>query len=120
MIKGIGIDLVELSRIKELLEKNERFLKRILTEDEQAQYKSLPSFRRQLEYAAGRFAAKEAFAKAAGTGIGKLQFIDIEILSSAKGAPVLRAKGYNDEQSHVTISHSDHYAVANVIIEVRD
>lgn len=117
MIQGIGIDLVELHRIEGLMTKTDRFVKRTLTEKEIAQYESLRSDRRKVEYLAGRFAAKEAFAKATGTGIGELQFTDIEIVTLQSGAPSLFVKGFEPSRLHVSISHSEHYAVAQVIIE---
>ena len=86
MILGIGIDLVELERIRRF--GTERMAQRILTERERAY---LPrSERRILEFLAGRFAAKEAVAKAAGTGIGKLGFQDIEIIPDERSCPQVR------------------------------
>lgn len=117
MIKGIGIDIVELERIERLVKRSNRFVERILTEKERSQCEALPSERRQIEYIAGRFAAKEAFAKATGTGIGKLQFIDIQVLATESGAPTLQVAGYEQVKLFVSISHSEHYAVAQVIIE---
>src|SRR5690625_2036565 len=117
MIKGIGIDIVELERISRLVKRNNRFIERTLTKQEIVQYNALRSDRRKTEYLAGRFAAKEAFAKATGTGIGKLQFTDIEVLTTTSGAPSLAVRGYESYHLHVSISHSKHYAVAQVIIE---
>lgn len=117
MIKGIGIDIVEIDRIHRLVNRNERFIDRTLSKEERQQYEQLRSKRRKLEYVAGRFAAKEAFAKATGTGIGALQLIDIAVLTKDSGAPVLHVAGYEAYQLHVSISHSEHYAVAHVIIE---
>jgi len=117
MIVGIGIDIVEIRRIEGLLKKNNRFLERTLTKGEIAQYKDLRSERRQIEYVAGRFATKEAFAKARGTGIGQLQFTDIEVLTTERGAPSLKVAGYENMSLHLSISHSEQYAVAQVIIE---
>ena len=83
MILGVGIDLVELERVRRF--GTERMAQRILTEGEKAY---LPrSERRMLEFLAGRFAAKEAVAKAAGTGIGKLGFQDIEIIPMTELSP---------------------------------
>jgi len=73
----------------------------------------LKTEKRKIEYLAGRFAAKEAFVKALGTGIGEVSFQDIEILSSG-GKPVCN---YKDFKCHVTISHTDEYAVAFVLLE---
>lgn len=116
MIKGIGIDLIELDRIKESISKNERFIERILTAGEQKVYHSLKRENRKIEFLAGRFVAKEAFAKATGRGIGKLSFQHIEVLHKSNGAPQLTAKGYELETIFISISHSKYYAIAQVII----
>lgn len=117
MIVGIGIDIVEIARIERLLKKSNRFLERTLTKEEIAQYNNLRSERRKIEYVAGRFATKEAFAKATGTGIGELQFTDIEVLTLDTGAPSLHVAGYETMALHLSISHSEQYAVAQVVIE---
>src|SRR5690625_977819 len=117
MIVGIGIDIIELDRIEKSLAKRERFVKRILTTAEEKHYYKLRSDRRKLEFLAGRFAVKEAFAKAAGTGIGKLSFQHIEILPNSNGAPKLKVDGYEDYLLWVSLSHSEKYAIAQVIIE---
>ncbi|WP_181350155.1 holo-ACP synthase [Thalassobacillus sp. CUG 92003] len=116
MIKGIGVDVIEIDRINQSIKRNDRFLQRILTEAEQQKAADL-SERRQAEYVAGRFAAKEAFAKAVGTGIGALQFTDIEIITDLNGAPRMTAAGYEDQLIWVSISHSKDVAIAQVIIE---
>lgn len=117
MIKGIGIDLIELDRIEQAINRNERFPKRILTELEYKAYLGLPNQTRQIEFLAGRFAAKEAFAKATTRGIGRLSFQDIMILPSNSGAPSIKVNGYETENIFLSISHSRDYAVAQVIIE---
>lgn len=117
MIKGIGIDIIELARIKQSMNKQQRFVKRILTDKELEHYQTLPNERRKIEYVAGRFAAKEAIAKATGRGIGALSFQHIEILAKENGAPYMTVQGYETDYIHVSISHSEHYAVAQVIIE---
>lgn len=115
MISGIGIDIVELERIQKIVERQEKFADRILTLNEKAVYTGL-STGRKIEFLAGRFAAKEAFSKAYGTGIGKeLSFLDIEIKTDGKGKPII-TKPLN-EGVHLSISHSKDYAVAQVIIE---
>ena len=115
MIKGIGIDITELERIKKILERQPRFPERILTQHETKRYEQLKG-QRKIEYFAGRFAAKEAFSKANGTGIGKeLSFLDIETTVDEAGKPCIIApfsKGV-----HLSISHSKEYAVAQVVIE---
>lgn len=116
MIKGIGIDIIELSRIKASISKNDRLVKRVLTKNERAIYESLKRQSRKVEFLAGRFAAKEAFAKATSRGIGKLSFQHIEVLSNKNGAPQLTAKGYDTEAIFISISHSKEYAIAQVVI----
>lgn len=117
MIKGIGIDLIELDRIKQSMGNNNRLVTRILTLNEQKVFGKLRSGNRRVEYFAGRFAAKEAFSKAVGSGIGKLSFQDIEVLSDDKGAPLLIAKGYEAYNVFISITHTNQYAAAQVVIE---
>ena len=80
MIKGHGIDIEELAAIERAYLKNARFAKKVLTEAELSRFEEL-SGKRKIEFLAGRWAAKEAFSKAWGTGIGKLRFQDLEILN---------------------------------------
>ncbi|WP_458415007.1 holo-ACP synthase [Schinkia sp. CFF1] len=118
MIKGIGIDIVEINRVRTIIERQVKLPKRILTEKEYRIFEAL-SKGRQEEFLAGRFAAKEAYAKAKGTGIGKsLSFLDIEILPDTFGKPEVRNK--DTEIVHVSISHSKEYAIAQVIIEEKN
>jgi len=121
MIVGIGIDVVEISRIKEMEERwGARFAERVFTEEEIA-YCSAKSNR--AESLAVRFAAKEAFAKALGTGWdGTFQWKDFSIraLSGGKPVAVLSASMQNrlrNTRIHLSLSHSDHYATAVVILE---
>ncbi|WLV25147.1 holo-ACP synthase [Aciduricibacillus chroicocephali] len=117
MIKGIGMDLTEISRIERSISKSERLAERVLTAKELQLYREMEP-KRRLEFLAGRFAAKEAFAKAAGTGIGKaVGFQDIEILPEDFGAPKIYAAGYERERIFVSITHTEHYAAAQVVIE---
>ena len=117
MIKGIGLDLLELERIEENVRKGDRLAKRVLTEREMAMYQDM-SERRKIEFLAGRFAAKEAFSKAVGTGIGKeIGFHDIEILPNEIGAPHLTAKGFSSASIFLSITHTEYYAAAQVVIE---
>ncbi|SNZ16720.1 holo-[acyl-carrier-protein] synthase [Terribacillus aidingensis] len=117
MIKGIGLDITELARIQKAIQRNERILDRILTNQEKARYQTLTSQKRKAEFAAGRFAAKEAYAKARGTGLGRLGLQDIEVLPNAAGAPVLKAADQEaGEHIFLSITHSEAYAAAQVII----
>ncbi|MDA3129577.1 holo-ACP synthase [Aliibacillus thermotolerans] len=117
-IVGIGIDIVELARMKRLLEKDDRFIKRVFTDWEQARLSQLQG-KRKIEYAGGRFAAKEAFVKATGTGISKeYGFQDIEVRAYDSGKPYLIAPNHH-WVVHLSITHSDTYALAQVILESR-
>ncbi|WP_163102434.1 holo-ACP synthase [Peribacillus alkalitolerans] len=115
MIVGIGLDIVEIDRIRNLTQRQPRFVDRILTLTEKEKFEGLKDGRK-IEFLAGRFAAKEAFSKALGTGIGKdLQFIDMEILSDERGKPYF-SKPANGKV-HLSITHSHQYAAAQVVIE---
>ena len=116
MITGIGLDITEIERIKSIQAKTHKFEERILTDKERVQSNEL-SKARQLEYLAGRFAAKEAFSKALGTGIGKdCSFQDIEILKEPSGKPILYFKGMK-VNGFVSITHTKVYAAAQVILQ---
>lgn len=123
MIIGVGVDIIEISRIKDAMEKNPMFLEKVYTKNEIDYIKSR-NYRP--EYAAGRFAAKEAVSKALGTGIFGISIRDIEVDRNANGKPliVLRGKAKQIAQKngnykvHVTISHSRESAVAYAILEV--
>ncbi|WP_210367151.1 holo-ACP synthase [Bacillus sp. REN3] len=115
MITGTGIDIVEINRIRKLAESQPKFVDRVLTEKERAAYQGYNEARR-IEFLAGRFAAKEAFSKARGSGIGKeLSFLDIEIETDPHGRPLVTLPFA--EGVHLSISHSEHYAIAQVVIE---
>jgi holo-[acyl-carrier protein] synthase len=116
MIKGIGIDIIELDRIQKSI-KNKRFIDRILTEREKALYLSFENNNRRVEFVAGRFAAKEAVSKALGTGIGKLSFQHIEVLPNELGAPTVQVRGLEKDRIFLSITHSKTYAVAQVVME---
>ena len=122
MIIGIGTDIVELARLKTAIARNgEAFLRRVYTTAE------LDAAKTRLEYLAGRWAVKEAAAKALGCGIGSgCAFTDIEVSNAPSGAPAVTCKAsaakrmeevYRDLRWHVSISHERTYAVATVIIE---
>ncbi|MBO0472338.1 holo-[acyl-carrier-protein] synthase [Enterococcus sp. DIV0840] len=115
MIKGIGIDMVELSRIEKIIGNKSSFVKRVLTDDELALFQKLPH-KRQVEFLAGRFACKEAFSKAWGTGIGSVGLQDVEILKEENGAPKV-TKSPHEGNVFVSISHTDTFAVAQIILE---
>ncbi|MFS0691085.1 holo-ACP synthase [Sporosarcina sp. 179-K 8C2 HS] len=116
MIAGIGLDIVELERIARLDDRSDKLRLRILSKRELRLYEELPQHR-QVEFLAGRFAAKEAFAKARGTGIGKnCRFGQVEILPEPSGKPVLYFDG-KEVQGFVSITHTRTVAAAQVILE---
>ncbi len=115
MIRGIGIDMIEIDRIKQVIQRNAAFAGRILTERERREYQQI-SGHRSVEFLAGRFAAKEAYAKARGTGIGRLSWQDICVRKSPEGAPYIESAD-QDEKVHISISHTKQHAIAQVIIE---
>lgn len=118
MILGIGIDLIEMERIKKACVK-EAFLIRYFT------LKERQLIHDHIEKAAGNFAVKEAVVKVFGTGFGKIEPKDIEVLRNEKGAPVIKlygaaekeAKAMGIERLHVSITNTESYAAAYVVGE---
>ena len=115
MIVGHGIDIEELASIQNAVEKREGFAQRVLTDKEMERFTSLKG-RRQVEYLAGRWSAKEAFSKAMGTGIGKLGFQDLEVLNNERGAPYFSKSPFSGKV-WLSISHTDQFVTASVILE---
>ena len=124
MIISTGIDIVEVYRIRETMERTPRFTERVFTAGERAYCESKGAAAFQ-SYAA-RFAAKEAFLKALKTGWrGKISWQDIEVLNDDDGVPTLsitgEAKRFLDktgaDRIHLSISHTTEHASANVILE---
>lgn len=116
MIVGTGVDLIEIDRIKDANQNNSRFARRVLTDEEHDIYLTYKG-QRQVEYLAGRFAAKEAFSKAMGTGIGQtVSFQNVCILNNDRGQPQVVQSPY-EGRIHISISHTHHYALAQVILE---
>lgn len=125
MIYGIGHDLVECSRIKSSLEKlGDRFKNKIYTQVEQ-DYCNQFKLNDYLHYAA-RFAAKEAFSKAIGTGLRDgFKFTEVGVENQKSGQPKIVLSGsmldkYGHLKAHLTMSHSETNAVAIVILEHND
>ncbi len=122
MIVGIGIDLIEVSRVARTAERHgDRFLRRIYHPNEIEQNRG-----DRMQYLAARFAVKEALFKALGTGWARgIRWVDAEVQNLASGQPILRLHGEAAEQarrlgadrSHVTITHTSDHAAAVVILE---
>jgi len=120
MILGVGTDLCRIDRIARAIE-NPRFLQRLYTAAERARLDNLCAERKN-ERAAGMFAAKEAVAKALGTGFTGFGFADVEILSDERGKPVVHLLGgaadlAKDATIHLSISHDGGMALAFAVIE---
>ncbi|MEL4394073.1 holo-ACP synthase [Shewanella algae] len=122
-VLGLGTDIVEIARIEAQLERGgDRLARRVLTEAEYARFQTLSEPARFL---AKRFAAKEAAAKALGTGIGRgVSFQHIHISNNADGAPQLefsdgarqRLETLGAKRALLSIADERHYAVATVIL----
>jgi holo-[acyl-carrier protein] synthase len=121
VIIGHGIDIVELSMVEQRLEAGEHWIDGTFTESEQAEADPPPN---RVQYFAGRYAAKEAVAKALGTGFtDEVTWLDVEILRLSSGAPYARltegalavAESLGVTRWFVTVAHRGAYAVASAI-----
>jgi len=114
MIRGTGVDITEVRRLRQAIEKwGDDFLNRVFTKEELENAKTRGSLHQHL---AGRFAAKEAVFKAFGDP--KLSWRDVEILNDKEGKPfcrILNAKGRKVDV-HISISHVKNYAVAQAVV----
>lgn len=121
MIKGTGIDITEVNRIRDNLSDG-KFLNKIFSANE---IEYLEHRRFNAQTAAGMFAAKEAVSKSLGTGFLSFGPCNIEILKDKAGKPyvnltgnaLMRAKKINVENIQVSISHTSEYAIAFCIAE---
>lgn len=123
-VLGIGVDLVECARIEHSIERfGDRFLNRVFTAGEIEYSQSMKYPARHL---AARFAAKEAVSKAFGTGIGKaMGWRDIDVQKKPSGEPFLVLTGGAEELAKqrgvktaaITLSHTDHHAMAMIVLE---
>ena len=119
MLLRTGVDLIEVSRIEEVVARHgKHYLERIYTPAE------LEQCGKRAESLAGRFAAKEAVAKALGSGIGDVSWKEIEVLGDEQNAPVLTLHGAAEKMAKeiglttwsVSISHSQSHSVAFVVM----
>jgi len=111
MIKGIGIDIIEVSRIRESIDKNENFKKRIFSKDE---ISYCEKFKEPYTHYAARFAVKEAFFKATGL---KIPFNEISVVNKEDGSPFLKLNQKLKGNLTVSITHIRELAVAVVVYE---
>ena len=117
---AVGVDIIEISRIETVLKRHgDRFLRRVYTEGELAYANG------RVSALAARWAAKEAAAKAFGTGIGQVSFQEIEVVCDTQGKPELVLHGEAARLAHslhldqfaVSLSHAADYALAFVVAQ---
>jgi holo-[acyl-carrier protein] synthase len=121
MVLGLGIDIIEIARVKKSIDKyGNKFLKKVFTKEEIKYCEA--KFNKYQHYAA-RFAAKEAVYKALASGWKEgLRWKDIEIQNDASGMPSINPKGKlksflkKDTQLRISISHADNYVTSVAII----
>ena len=124
-ILDIGIDIIEIKRISECLNKNDKFLKKLFTDNEIELFQSKGY---NTQTIAGNFAAKEAVSKSLGLGIRGYDFRDIEILRDSLGKPIVIThnnlakicENHNILEIKVSISHGKDYAIANAMAIIKD
>ncbi len=126
MIIGIGVDIIEIERVRQSIQNNKNFLSKLFTEREIDYFISRNM---NSEVIAGNFAAKEAVSKALGTGIRGFSFKDIEILRNELGKPEVilhnganlignKLVGNNNSlRVHLSISHNNSSAIAYSVLE---
>ena len=122
MIAGIGTDITEVGRFEKWV-KNPAMLERFFNEKERGFTGTVAS---QCQHYAARFAAKEAFSKALGTGISGFSLKDVYITKDSEGKPLLNIEGealsimkerLGECTAFVSLSHEKEYAVAFVVLE---
>ena len=126
MIIGIGVDIIEIERVRQAIRNNKNFLSKLFTEREIDYFISRNM---NSEVIAGNFAAKEAVSKALGTGIRGFSFKDIEILRNELGKPEVilhnganlignkLVENNNSLRVHLSISHNNSSAIAYSVLE---
>lgn len=116
MIKGLGVDIAEISRVRKIYGKHPAFLEKILNPDEIEVFNNLHTEKQKMTYLTGRFSAKEAFTKAMGTGLGKIGFHDLSILNYPTGQPYIKTDIFTGN-IYVSISDTDELVITEVILE---
>ena len=128
MIRGIGCDVVEVARVKEVIHRHgEKFAERILTENERPLYEKRKALSADhaMAFIASRWAAKEAVSKALGTGIsGDVTFQSMEVMHNGEGAPLMLFKDPLKERLmqegifvHVSITDEKNVVAAFAVAE---
>jgi len=125
MVVGLGVDIVEIERMRKAIERRPRMKQRLFSEEEQwyCEHKAKP----EIHYAL-RFAAKEAVLKALGTGFSGMNFLDVEVARDERGRPYPKlygaAKEYADQlgimEMHLSLSYTKTTAVASAVALTQD
>lgn len=121
MVLGIGVDIVKVQRFNSWIQ-NRKLVERFFSAEE---VKILDSKVGVAQSLASRFAAKEAFGKALGTGIRNFELKEVEVKKDSLGKPFLQVSGaakklcetVGVEKIHLSISHEKEYAVAFIVLE---
>lgn len=108
----IGIDIVENNR---MADKNESFVKRILSNKELSKYNSISNDDKKVEYLASRFASKEALFKVFKEGNKTINYSDISILNENNGSPFIEINDVKQENLEISISHEKNYSISIVM-----
>lgn len=126
MILGLGLDIVDISRIEKTYGKFEdNFLKKVFSSNEILKFNDFSNKVSRIKFLAKRFAAKEAFSKAIGTGIGKINFNEIEIYNDNNGKPGITKTNkvnkiikdiFNIDNYQINISISDDANISQSIV----
>jgi holo-[acyl-carrier protein] synthase len=114
MIVGIGIDLIEVDRVKKTMAQHPRFLDRVFTPEE-VRYSQ--GKRNAAQHLAARFAAKEAFFKALGR---RIAWTEVGVVNLPSGQPILQVAAKGDlgfNRAHLSLSHLREHAQAVVVLE---
>lgn len=125
LVRGVGIDAVDVGRLRRVLDRRPRLAERVFTDAERAYASAASDPGPRL---AARFAAKEAVAKALGTGIGTVSWRQVEVVRDERGAPALQLSGAAADLAarrgvarwHLSLTHTDAVAVASVVAEGED
>lgn len=116
MIKGIGIDMVDLNVLKDSIDEN--FINYILSPEEKKLFENIPVEETKLSFIGGRFSAKEALFKALKKDRNTNLYKEFSIIDDETGAPtVISELLKSDELIHISITHTNNYALAYVVVE---
>ena len=117
MILGIGTDLIHKEKVKSIYSRyEEKFLKKILSAEEQETFYSLPE-KKKINFLCSSFAAKEALVMALGTGVRGIYPPDITLQKDDLGKPRLISNSLKDLDCHLSITYTDSYTLSFIVLE---